>query len=383
MTFFSLFYYINMTLDIIESIIDNDKTVADKLDQAVIELKSKIRSWMVDHVRISTRSNFFYSINPRDFDVDDDLLISVKEHVEEVSIYGCLDIPTYIRFKYVGKEFKISHCNVESGDASFLLKNLSREGKKTVDEVFISDTNFKSIGDWSKINLWLFAVENNKNLKMKVSELPKVDVSLQYTGNGNEFKLSDVRSRLKYPDMTVVRLDHAIQNVRESIVDSDSDIRNKVLDKSYYIALLAKKLVETYKKTFDLKELYTADHFEYVYLNPKDNLSNDLKRILKLNRDDKIKQKAVKEVLGPLIVKLFIEGVTSNAKIEQILYVQNQWFTTLKIGDVKLFNDPEYKNYIYPSIGIHLFRDFGPMMCLDLGEEKYNKELFEYIKQYR
>lgn len=373
-----------MTLDIIESILDTDKNIADKLDQAVIELKSKIRSWMVDHVRVSTRSNFFYGINPRDFDVDDDLLISVKEHVEEVSIYGCLDIPTYIRFKYVGKEFKISHCNVESGDASFLLKNLSREGKNTLDEVFISDTNFKSIGDWSKISLWLFAVENNKNLKMKVSELPKVDVSLQYTGNGNEFKLSDVKSRLKYPDMTVVRLDHAIQNVKESIVDSDSDIRNKVLDKSYYIALLAKKIVETYKITFVLKEIYSDDRYDYVYLYPDSPLLDKLRKILKPNAGDNgPERKFVQEITEPLTAKLYIEGVIKKAKIDQVLHVHNDWFIGFKMGDINSFSIPGSKKYIYPVIGFRVFEAGDPMMYIDLGEEKLNKELIKYIKQYR
>lgn len=368
----------------LESILDTDKNIADKLDKEILELKSKIRSWMIDHVRVSTKSSYFYNINPRDFEVDDELLISVKNHIEELSIYGCLDIPTYIRFKYVGKEFKISECNVKSGDASFLLKNLSKEGKETLDEVFIKNTNFKTIGDWSKMKLWMFDIEYNKYLKMKVSELPNIDVSLTYLGNGNEFKLSDVKSKLKYPDMTVVRLDHATQNVKESIMDTDDSVVDKIKDKSYYIALLAKKLVETYKKTFDLKEIYMTKHYDYVYLCPDFPLLDKLRKILKPNVGDTgPERKFVQEIIEPLTAKLYIEGVIKKAKIDNIAHVTNDWFTAFKMGDISSFSTPGSKKYIFPAIGIRIFELHDPMMYIDLGEEKLNEELIKYIKQYR
>ena len=65
-------------MNLLEGILDNDRDIEKTLNNRIPETKTKIVTWLCDNCYTSTKHNFRRS-EPMDFEIDDDLLISVSK----------------------------------------------------------------------------------------------------------------------------------------------------------------------------------------------------------------------------------------------------------------------------------------------------------------
>lgn len=378
----------------LESILDTDKDIEKQIDDSIEEMRATIRRWVVDNLWIGNPSDFRRAVYD-DFEVDDQLCISFdKRRVTDITFSMIRDIPEYIHLKYVGKAIKFRDCGTKKGDISFLFKYMDKSSRGMLSEVWIHNCNFKSIGDWSDRDMWMFVVTDNKNLKMRASQLPRCNITLEYKGNGNEFKLSDVKNKM-LSEWTIVRLDRESMNAKdtehlkfESILDDDEKVKDDIRDRDYYLVRMIRYMMEVYKNKLDFKHTVLDDRGDYVYIPLTKKTSEDMTDYLsKLAKRQIPIDSAFREYTSifnkPLIDKLIKEGIVLKSQTENCVVSSDYAFSTFKVGDIKDMDNLDKR--LFPSVGIVInktdFTDPVKSYCVDLGDDKLHEKMFKYIKE--
>lgn len=178
--------------NIIESILDSDLDIRTSIDA---EIDNNIRKWLHEsgEVYISNKNHGFRRIEVTDYKILNHK-IYVNESITGVKIFN-INIPEYIRFGYVGKEFGIDHSTVTNIEN--ILKDLDRKGLKELRYVDISNNyNLKKMSDLSKMkDLFCLTIENNSKLIVDINKLADTFVSIKIVGNKNQINIKDLDAR--------------------------------------------------------------------------------------------------------------------------------------------------------------------------------------------